>query len=172
MTRSFRSLGFSLLALSLTAVVLAQTPVKPALDLRMGLWEVTTVTTLGGASSAVDSSKMTPEQRAAMAGALGSRTSVSKTCMTTEKLTTQLAPTQMPGTTCTQAVKTNTRTLLENTMTCTGQRASTSVSRTEAPSSTSFKGSVTSNTSTRGRDMAVTLSLTGKWLGADCGDVK
>jgi hypothetical protein len=171
----FRSLGAASAALVLTATVVAQVSPKPALDLRMGLWEVTSVTSMSAPTAAVDPSTMTPQQKAqmaAIAAAMGSRTNVVKSCMSADKFVIPNSANRLPGTTCEQTIQTNTRTLLENTMTCTGQRPSTSVSRTEADSPTGFKTVVTSRTTGGPQPMTVTINLSGKWLGASCGDVK
>src|SRR5438876_2644021 len=58
MTTSFRSLATALLCASLTAVLLAQ---APALNVKMGLWEITTTAKVGGQPPAIDTGKMTPE---------------------------------------------------------------------------------------------------------------
>ena len=171
----FRSLAAASLVLVLTAVVVAQASPKPALDLRMGLWEVTSVTTMSAPTAAVDPSKMTPQQKAqmaAVAGAMGSRTNVVKSCMSADKFVVPNSANRLPGMTCEQTIQTNTKTVLENTMTCTGLRSSTSVSRTEAESPTAFKTVVTSKTTGGPQPTSVTINLTGKWLGTACGDVK
>jgi hypothetical protein len=145
------------------------------LDVRMGLWEVTSETNMGGVPG-VDTSKMSPQQQAAMAAAMKgamAKPTVLKSCMTREKFVTEGRPVpDQPGTTCSQTVQTNTAKVLENTMICTGDRPSRSVSRTEAQSPTAFTGTVISTSSGRGREMTVTIKMTGKWLGADCGTVK
>ena len=163
-----------LFALSLGALLVAQTLARPLLDVRMGLWEVTSTTDMGGVPG-VDTSKMSPEQQAQIAavmkGAMGKPT-VLKSCMTKEKFVTERTPVDQPGTTCSHTVQTNTAKVLENTMICTGERPSKAVSRTEALSPTEFAGTVTSTSTARGREMSVTIKMRGKWLGADCGDVK
>jgi len=64
MTNLARPLGSGLFALSLAATaVVAQTTPKPMLNLRMGLWEVTSTTKMNGMAG-VDTSKMTPQQQA------------------------------------------------------------------------------------------------------------
>ena len=156
------------------AMLVAQTPARPLLDVRMGLWEVTSTTELGGIPG-VDTSKMSAQQQAqiaaAMAGAMGKPT-VNKSCMTREKFVTAVPPMDQPGTTCQQSIQTNTAKVLENTMTCTGARPSKAVARTEAQSPTAFTGTVTSTSTSGSRQTSVTIKMAGKWLGADCGSVK
>ncbi len=57
---SHRWLGTGLILASLTAVAFAQ---APALNIRMGLWEMTSTTNVGGEMPGIDTSKMTPEQK-------------------------------------------------------------------------------------------------------------
>jgi hypothetical protein len=42
----------------------------------------------------------------------------------------------------------------------------------EALSPTSIKGTIKSSGAEQGATMTATINMTGKWLGADCGDVK
>lgn len=164
----------ALLFASITAVVFAQ---APALDVKMGLWEMTSVTDLGGQMPAVDTSKMTPQQKAqidaAMQSMMGTHTNVMKSCITKEKFSdsTFMMP-QQPGQTCKQVLTTNTRTTLEGSVTCTGANAMAMQMHMDALSSTSIKATVKSAQTNRGRTMNVTATMTGKWLGADCGDTK
>ena len=71
-----RTITSSILVLGVTTVLVAQ---APALDVKLGLWESTTVTDLGGAAMPqMDMSKLPPEQAAkiaeAMKGLTGDRT--------------------------------------------------------------------------------------------------
>ncbi len=147
MIKFVRLFGAALVALSIPVVVAAQAPL---LDIRAGLWEVTSVVSIGGTSAPP---------------------AVSRSCMTGAESLDRPA-TQQPGTTCTQTIQTNTRSVLANTMTCTGERPSTAVARTEVQSPTAFTGTVTSTTTMGGRTTNVTIDMVGKWLGAACGDVK
>jgi hypothetical protein len=160
------------LAVSLASVLVAQ---APALDVRMGLWEVSSTTQVGGQMPDVDTSKMTPEQKArveeAMKGMMGGHTNVTKTCMTREKLEKQ-AFMDSDRHNCKQTMNTNTRTVLESSVTCTGENAMTAQMRIEAASPTSVKGMIKSENTMRGKTMNVNVNLTARWLGADCGDVK
>ena len=169
-----RWFGSATATVFLAAVVVA---LAPALDIRMGLWEITSTTEIGGQMPAVDTSKMTPEQKAkveaAIKGMLGTRSDVVKTCMTKEKLDKSvLMMENQPGVTCKQTLTTNTRTSLDATITCAGERSMTGQMHVDAPSPTSIKGNIKSSSSEQGRTMTVNVAMTGKWLGADCGDVK
>jgi hypothetical protein len=169
-----RSIAAAMIAGTGAAVVLAQ---APALDVKMGLWEMTTASNVGGQMPAIDTSKMTPEQRgraeAAMQGMMGAHTNVAKTCMTREKFdrSSFMAPDE-PGSTCKQTITTNTRSTLEGTLSCTGERPRTGQMHIDAVSSTNFKGTFKMSETNQGKTMNVNLTMTGKWLGADCGTVK
>lgn len=158
---------------SIAAVGLAQ---APALDVRMGLWEVSSTTDVGGQGLQVDTSKMTPEQRAqmeqAMKGMMGAHTNVTKSCMTREKFEKQAFMNDERGRACKQTIVTNTRSAMESTITCTGEHPMNAQMHIDAPSPTAIKGTIKSTTTMRGGTMNVNMTLTGKWLGADCGDVK
>jgi hypothetical protein len=169
-----RSIAAGLLSAAGVAVVLAQ---APALDVKMGLWEMTTSSDVGGQMPAIDTSKMTPEQRAsveaAMKGMMGVHTNVTKTCMTKEKFDrSSFMATDEPGRPCKQTITTNTRSILEGTMSCSGARPMTGQMHIDALSSTNIKATIKSSETDQGKTMNVNVAMTGKWLGADCGTVK
>lgn len=156
------------------AVLLAQ---APALDVKMGLWEVTNVSTIGGQMPTMDLSKLPPEQRArmeeAMKSVMGTHTNTTKTCMTKEKFEKSNFMTGDERQNCVQKITTNTRTTLEGAVTCTGQQAMAGQMHIDAISPTEIKGTVKATSSdARGGAMSIAMTLAGKWLGADCGNVK
>ena len=174
-----RYAGAAAAALSLTAIIAAQAPM---MDVKMGLWEITTKTNMGGAMPAMpkisdeDMAKMPPAQRAQieammknMAGA--GAPMVTKTCMTKEKYDKNSFMQQRPNQNCTQTITNNTRTSMDANIVCTSP-ASTATMHMESTSSSSYKGTVKSKSTERGREMEITIDMAGKWLGADCGDVK
>ena len=118
-----RTLLSSVALIGLSAVLVAQ---APALDVKLGLWENTIVTNMGGAPP-VDTSKMTPEQAAkiaaAMKGLMGERTMTDKTCVKKEDLAKDsfMLPHES-GMTCTRTITTNTRSAYVADVTCTGER--------------------------------------------------
>ena len=166
--------GSVCLSFSMAVVLAAQ---APALDVKMGLWEVSTTVDMGGQTPQVDTSKMTPEQKArmeeVMKGMMGTHTSVTKSCMTREKFEKQaFMNSNERGQTCKQAITTNTRSTLESTITCTGEHSMTAQMHVEALSPTSVKATMKSANAMRGGTMNVNVTMTGKWLGADCGSEK
>ena len=170
-TRTFVS---SVTLIGFSAMLLAQ---APALDVKFGLWENTIVTNLGGAPP-VDTSKMTPEQAAkmtaAMQGMMGERSVTEKSCVKKEDLAKDsfMMP-QGSGMTCTRTITTNTKTTYVADVSCKGEREMTGQVNIEAAAGgTAFTGSMKMATSAQGSTMNVTMKLSGKYLGADCGTVK
>lgn len=145
--------------------------------MKMGLWEMTSTSTISGQMPLMDTSKMTPEQRAkieeSMKAMMGPHTNVTRSCVTKEKLEKSvfMMPEQQ-GQTCKQQVVTNTRSALEAKLICTGQHPMFGQLRIDTLSPTAIKATVTSVPGDKGQSVNVTITLAGKWLGADCGDAK
>jgi hypothetical protein len=93
--------------------------------------------------------------------------------MTKEKFDkTNFMMTDQPGMACKQTIVANTRSTLDTSVVCTGDRAMTGQIHIDALSSTSIKGNMKSSTSGQGNTITFNMVMTGKWLGADCGDTK
>jgi hypothetical protein len=76
------------------------------------------------------------------------------------------------GSACKQTITTNTRSTLEGTVSCTGERPTTGQFHVDALSPTNVKATVKMSETVQGKTMNVNLTMIGKWLGADCGTVK
>jgi len=172
-----RAITSSALVVCVTAVLLAQAPV---LDVKLGLWESTIVTNMGGAGAPppIDTSKMTPEQAAKMAelmkGLMGDQTMVQKNCLTKEELAKDsfMLP-QDSKMTCTRTITTNTRSAFAANIDCTGQRAMKGQINVESlEGGAAYKGTMKMASTFNGRSMNMTMRMTGKYLGPECGDVK
>jgi len=170
-TRALLSLA---VAAGLAQGLVAQSQ-APALDLKLGLWENTIVTSMG--MPPVDTSKMSPQQAAQMAEAMksmgGDKTMTNKSCLKKEDLSKN--DFMMPNSanmTCNRTVTSNTKTQYVADVTCTGAQEMKGHITIEAPSATAFSGSMKMATSTQGRKMDVSMKMSGKYLGADCGTVK
>ena len=169
-----RTIASSILIAGVAAVAFAQ---APALDVKLGLWENTVVTNMGGAMPQVDTSKMPPEQAAKMAEAMkamGNRTIVEKNCLTKEDLAKDSF--MMPENSkqqCTRTITTNTKSTFAATINCTGERETKGQIDVQAGAGgTSYTSTMKMATMNRGRAMNLTMKMTGKYLGPDCGDVK
>jgi hypothetical protein len=165
-----RTFFSSIALIGLGVTLVAQTP---ALDLKLGLWENTIVTNIGGAPP-IDTSKMSPKMTAAMKGMAGERTMTDKSCLKKEDLAKDsfMLPNES-GMTCTRTITTNTKSSFVANVSCTGQREMKGQVSIESMSDgTAFNGSMKMAATTQGRTMDVNMKMSGKYLGADCGTVK
>lgn len=153
----------------------------PAIDVKIGLWELTATTNMDMHMPAVDTTKMTPAARALAEAMQGSHSSVNKACVTKDRLATSaFGIVEDYGLTCKQSLTTNSRTTVEGTEICTGDRSMTGVlyrSMTgifhiDAPSSTSMNGRITISNIEPGAGTTVVIVINGTFLAADCGNVK
>src|SRR5882757_5546586 len=156
------------------------------LSIKPGLWEVTTSSESKGAPP-VDAArkaemekmmtKMSPEMRArieasqkksqAMAGPR-----VSKSCVTKEDLSRPLGMGTEDGK-CTRTIIKSTSSSQEIRVDCAiGERKSTALLRVTATNSENWTGTMDTSIPTAKGDITVRTNMSGKWLGADCGDVK
>jgi hypothetical protein len=145
------------------------------LDVKPGLWEVTTTTAMNGMPP-IDYSGMPPEQQARIEAAMkareamGGRVVVRKSCVTKEKLAKE--PFQDDNNeSCTHTVISSTRNSWQAKLHCTHPRSDGEF-KMEALSRERIKGTVQMNASDDKHAMAVRVSIAGKWLGSACGDVK
>lgn len=156
------------------------------LNVKEGLWEVTSTHSMTGMpampSIPPDTlAKMPPEQRAKieamMKGGMGApKTEVRQDCITKEKLQKQMAFDQNRKE-CTRTIVSSTGSRLEMKIHCEGQGKDQQMSTdgtflVEATSSESAKGSMHAVTSGSGRTMNMDFTFSSKYLGAACGDVK
>ena len=171
-TRTFLS---SVALIGLSAVLAAQ---APALNVKLGLWENTIVTNMGGGAPPMDTSKMPPEQAARIAEAMKSlmadRTITEKTCLKKEDLAKDsFMLSDHSGATCTRQITTNTSTAYVADVSCTGERAMKGQVTIETTAGgTLFTGAMKMAATAQGRTVNVAMKMSGKYLGADCGTVK
>jgi hypothetical protein len=169
-------LSICLAALVAAAAATAMAQVS-SLNVKLGLWEITSKSQSSGAP-AIDTSKMTPEQRARIEAAMKARGSAGQaprsrqTCITKEKLAKDGFQEESPDPSCKRTIVTRTATVEEMKIECTGERASTSQVRFEASSPDSINGTMKMTMVRSGAPMSIDVAITGKWLGAACGDVK
>jgi len=169
-----RSATSAALLVVLSAVLVAQ---APALDVRLGLWENTIAMTMEGLPPGIDTSKMTPAQIAQMSAGMNAamgKPIIQKTCMTKENLASDaFMLSEQPGMKCTRVIKTNTRASYVADVTCTGaQQMKGTVSIESTGGGTAFKGTGKMATTMNGQTTNMSMAMTGKYLGAACGDVK
>ncbi len=166
------------------APVLAQGQI---LDVRPGLWEMTSERTTSGmpAPQAIPAippevlAKMPPAQRAQIEAAMSARskalsgTNVTKVCVTAETLRKGrvLGIEQDPS--CKRTRETRTARLWQLQETClSGGRQRTLDIDYQAINRETITGSVNVAMSTGAQSMTMKQAVRGRWLGADCGDIK
>jgi hypothetical protein len=166
--------AFLLLAASTS---LAEDKFQP-LNVKAGLWESTTATTMSGEMPIPPErlARLTPEQRARIETALkarsgqNTRSNTYKTCETKEKL--QKTPFEDKQQ-CKETIISSTSSHAELNVECTNGDIKTSGTlKVDADSDESVKGSGHMTATAGGRTMNSDVSFTSKWLGASCGDVK
>jgi len=155
-----------------------------------GLWEHTmTMKSQGGQMEAAMAqmqeqlSRMTPEQRkqmeammanrgggGAMAIAAGKPTSV-KVCITPEQAARDEIPQTQQGN-CQQTSRERTGNMLKFKFTCTGERPATGSGEYTFSSDKAHTGRMVVETMMRGQAERIEMDHAGRWLAADCGDVK
>ena len=152
------------------------------LNVKEGLWEVTVVHAMSGIPNSSMANippdalaKMTPDQRARVEAMMGGKptTDVRKECVTKEKLEKNSAFSNNRGE-CTRTVINSTGRKLEVKFHC-EEKQSVSDGNVvmEALGSDNVKGTMhmVANTGS-GHNMTMDLTITSKYLGQDCGDVK
>ena len=173
MIRTLRSFGTALMLVGLTAVLAAQ---APKINVKLGLWEMTSTSTIAGDMPGMDMSKMTPEQQAQMKAAMASMmnkpmVNTNQNCLTKEKLD-QGDFGEGDKEHCKQTVVSNDATTYSFKQVCTGDQARTVTMTMTAPTPTTVSGKFEGSVTQQGKTMTVSGTMTGKYLGADCGKVK
>ncbi len=156
---------------------------NPTLDVKTGLWETTVTMQASGLPTMPNIppdalARMTPDQqarfKAMMGGMSGGQPTTVKSCLTKEKLANGFRPDSTEDrSNCRKTVLSSSATAMVMTVSCTEEHGS--VNGTfhmealghDAMSGTSHIVSVSS-----GRTITIDGKIQGKWLGADCGDVK
>jgi hypothetical protein len=165
-----RSLISPMLLFLATATLVAQ---APAIDLKLGLWEQTILTKLGGLPPGIDTSKIPPAQLAQMMAALGEQPMTTRTCITKEDLADESFMLEsQPDVKCKRTLTTNTRTSYAAEITCTGARTTKGVVSIQATSNEAFTGTMQMASTQDGKTTNVSMKLTGKYVGAACGNGK
>jgi hypothetical protein len=163
------------------AVALAYGADVPQLNVKLGLWEVTTHPQVNGNLPITDEQlqKLPPDQRAKFEAAMqaaiarGAQPRVFKECMTAEKRSHGFNAGSDQSKNCQVTLVTNTPSEFESHRECTTEdgKQSTSV-HFRVVSSDHVSGTVNALISHGPKTMTVNSTMEGTWLGADCGSVK
>lgn len=172
------AVGIAISIGALPALAADNTPLK----VKPGLWEMTSDSEHSGAPPIPPEAlaKMSPEQRekleSAMKGAMAPQHRVDKHCVTQADIDKGFdRMDQMGRGKCTQNVTSSTATLRQGSFTCAGAGgpgSSSGTYRFEARNPESVVGTWDMTMSNGGNTMKMKSAMQGKWLGADCGDVK
>ena len=172
----------TVIAISVCGLFSALAAENTPLQVKPGLWEITSEGQNSGTPPIPPEvlAQMTPEQRAQMEAHLKemmaqqAQRRVTKRCVTQQDIDQGFDKLDsMTRGQCTQTVTASTSTLRQGRLRCTGATTGAGVYRFEAPSPESFSGSWDWDmTGESGRRMNLKNTMQGKWLSADCGDVK
>jgi hypothetical protein len=152
-----------------------------ALNVKPGLWEMTTTGETSGAPPIPQDTlaRMSPEQRAkfeaAMAAGMAhsSAPRVSKQCMTEKSLQRGFDPGENKGERkCTDTVVSSSATVMEVRQECTGREKMSGHFRFEAVNPEVVNGTINMTVTDGARTMTIKRVMHGKWLGTDCGSLK
>jgi uncharacterized protein DUF3617 len=171
--------------LSLALFPLLAVAANDHINIKPGLWEVTTTTDTSGvpgltpeqkAQMDAARAKMPPEMRAKMEAARKQQGAphVSRSCVTKEDLDKPMSfDAGKADDKCTRSLVKSTSTVQEVHVDCTlGARKSSGTFHIEAPTPTAWTGTMDTTVSGSGSDIKLHTNVSGKWLGAACGDVK
>jgi hypothetical protein len=173
------SIGICVSACALFSAFAADngTPLK----VKPGLWEITSEGQNSGTPPIPPEAlaNLTPAQRAQMEARIkeamsqGAQRRVVKRCVTQQEIDQGFDKlNQMSQGQCTQTITSSSATLREGRLQCTGATTASGVYRFEAPSPERVNGSWDMTMSDASHSMKVKNTLQGKWLGADCGNIK
>lgn len=145
------------------------------LDVKTGLWTVTTTTDIQGSMiPAAAMANIPPAQRAKIEAAMkarsaaGPKSHVTKNCVTEKDLQDGAFRADKEDRECVYKITSQTATRQEGTMVCGGDEKRTGKIKIEALSREHVKGQI-DIVSERGR---VAVQLDSQWVGANCGNVK
>jgi hypothetical protein len=173
-----RTFQLGALILVAGAALLHAQVINVALNVKLGLWEMTSTSETSGMPP-IDTSKMTPEVRARIEAALKARGGtpsspiVRRDCLTKEKLANYaFQDPQANDSSCKRTIVTNTSALMEMHIECAGQRKMTGDFRVEVLASDTVKVTTKMVAGEGPQVMNINGTMNGKWVSAACGDVK
>lgn len=146
------------------------------LDLRTGLWEVTSAGETTGMPPVPPEvlAKMTPEQRAQMMAAMGnaSKPTVVRSCITQKTLDRGLNFNRPERANCTHTITNSSSRQVDVKMQCTGEHPMNGTFHIEALDRQTMDGKFDMVVSNGANTMTMKRTMHGKWLSNNCGDVK
>ena len=165
-----RAILYACVAAAGVAAVAARAD-SPALNVKPGLWEMT-LHVSGLTIPEEQLARLPPEQRAKVQAMLGeaAQAHTMKTCLTQEKLARGVFGPDASHPECKRSMTGNTGSALDMQVECKlADGAMSSSMHVEAPNPETMKGKTVM---TRANQAPMTSTVDGRWLAADCGDVK
>ncbi len=171
-----------ILSLALTATLISAAASQAAtvsLNLKYGLWEITSAGTTSGVPQvpAAALANLTPAQKAKMQAAIAAAMASAgkphtyKSCVTAESLQRGFSDPELSNG-CTETVVSSTPTDMQVKIACTGRHPMQGTFHFQASSPEAIDGTVDMAVTEGGSAMKVNRQISGKWVAADCGDVK
>jgi len=150
------------------------------LNIRLGLWEMTTTGETSGVPPIPPEvlQRMTPERRARAEAAIAARMArrdkpeVRKQCVTKENLEEGFNPKNSSSQGCHTTITSSSAQVMEMKQECTGQQKFTGTFHFEAPTPVTVVGKYEMVMSAGPNTMTMKMNMNGKWLAADCGNLK
>jgi hypothetical protein len=168
----------ALLAIGVSGA-LVTSAVAATLDVKPGLWEVTTQGQTTGMPPIPPQllTQMSPAQRAQMMAAMQGKMNqptVSRSCLTQKMIDRGMSFDRPGNDHCTQTVAGSSAHSLDVRVMCTGeqQEKTTGSLHVDATSRESVSGAFNMVSTDGTNTMTMKRTLQGKWLGSDCGNVK
>jgi Protein of unknown function (DUF3617) len=163
------------LASALAFAVLAHAGDTVKLDVKLGLWEVTTHGKAGGQVPDEMLQRVPPERREQMIAAMraaAERPMTRRECLTAAKLAKGFGL-EGERASCHRMVDSNTSSSMSITETCNdGEGSRVMKMHFEAVNKETVTGTINMVMSRGGQSMTMDRDFQAKWLGADCGSVK
>jgi len=157
-------------------------------NVKVGLWEITHESSNSGPAAAAPAmpqlsddmlARLPPEARARLqavqAGRAGGGKLVMQQCITEHDLDHPFEHTDPRGGRCTNEVVSRTATSAEVNVSCKSEQMSAETHGTlkwQVDSPTAMHGTIDTTTQVGARSLEHHSQISGRWLGADCGDVK
>jgi Protein of unknown function (DUF3617) len=171
--------GAAVAALALVLLAEAAEPIK--LNVKPGLWEIASEGQINGAPPISEDhlAHLTPEQRAKFEAAMqasmaeASKPHVYKNCVTPEKIARGLDIGAHGDASCQRQVITNSASEMQVSESCSNDGGKTEITEHfQLSGSELMTGMVHVVKTSGGKAMTINSTIHGKWLGANCGDVK
>lgn len=151
-------------------------PAAERLNVKLGLWEVTSVTQMNGVVPMPQElmDKLTPEQRARIAAeakanaAQGPEKDTSRECVTQKDLDEPFHSANAEH--CVTSVVSTSRTAQEMHIVCSGDPKGSGVFKVNAPTPETMNGTIDMKVGEGANAFTMKGKMSGRWLSADCGD--